>query len=127
MVRRDGGRRDDHARAEGLQQVDFLAAHLVRHREHGPIPLDRGHHREPEPGVPARRLDDRPAGLQRPLRLGVLDHLLSNPILDAPARVHHLEFGEDEALHTVHDLRQLDERCIPDRLEDVGIVAHGHR
>src|SRR5204862_6279417 len=28
---------------------------------------------------------------------------------------------------TVHDLRQLDERCIPDRLEDVGKVAHGHR
>ena len=127
MVRRHGGRRDDHARAEGLQQVDFLAAHLVGHREHGAIPLDRGHHREPEPRVPARRLDDRPTGPQRPLRLGVLDHLLTNPVLDAPARVHHLEFGEDEALDAAHDLRQLDERRIPDRLEDVRVVAHGHR
>ena len=125
MVRRHGRRRHDDASSQGLQEIDFLSAHLVRHREHRPVPLDRRDHGKAQPGVPARRLDDRSTGPQGPLRLRVLDHLLADAVLHAPSGIHHLELRQDETLHTVHDLRQLDEGRVPDGLQNARIVPHG--
>jgi len=118
VFRRDRGGRHDNPGPESLQEINLLAAHLVRHREDRTVALDRGDHRQPEARVAARRLDDRPPGFQEPFRLGVLDHLLADSVLHASTGVHHLELREREAGDARHDFRQLDQGRVPDRVED---------
>ena len=64
MLRGHPARGHDHPGTVRLQQPDLLRAHLVGDDEHRPVAAHRGDDREPDPGVPARRLDDRPPGLR---------------------------------------------------------------
>ena len=53
------GRREVDLGAVAREQALALHAHVVGHREDQPVALHRAHHREPDAGVAARRLDDR--------------------------------------------------------------------
>ena len=114
---RDGGRADDDLRAVGPQERDLLLAHLVRHHEDAAVPADRRRDRETVSRVAGGRFDDRAAGLQAALAFGRLDHPKADAILDAAARVEHLELGEDGRLDAPGDLVEPDERRVADRVE----------
>ena len=89
-------RADDDLGPEGAQQGDLLLRDLVGHHEDAAVALQRGGDREADARVAARRLDDRPSGGELPLLLGALDHPEADPVLDAAARVHELELGEEQ-------------------------------
>src|SRR5438552_11972716 len=65
-----------------------------------------------------------PPGLRVPFASASY-HLLADAVLHAPSGIHHLELRQDETLHTVHDLRQLDEGRVPDGLQNARIIPHG--
>ena len=117
---------DDHLGAEGLQERDLLAAHLVGHREDAAVALERRDDREARPGVAGGRLHDRPAGLQLPLALGRLDHRDRDPVLDRAARVEVLELGEHRRRARGHDVLEPDERRVAHQLQQRRILA-SHR
>ena len=82
-------------RAVEAQQPLALAAHALRQREHEVVALGGADEGERDAGVAARRLDDRGAARLDPaLGLGGLDHRDADAVLDRPARVEHLELGE---------------------------------
>ena len=53
--------------------------------------------------------------------LEVLDEVLRDAILDRPGRVEHLELGEDADVRVRAHPRDLDQRRVPDRVEDVRV------
>jgi hypothetical protein len=55
-------RADDDFGAVRAEQADLLLGDLVRHHEDRAVALERGRDGKPDARVPARRLDDRPAG-----------------------------------------------------------------
>ena len=122
----DGIRADDHLGAEGLEQRDLLAAHLVGHGEDAAVAAQRGDDRKAGAGVPGGRLDDRAAGLQLPFALGRVDHRDRDPVLDRAARVEELELGEDGRRVVGHDVLEPNERGVADQLEQRRILAR-HR
>ena len=58
-------------------------------------------------------------GAIAPSRLGGVDHRLRDPVLDRAGRVAALELGEDAHARLRREPRQLDQRRVADRLEDV--------
>ena len=120
---RHGGRADDDLGAVAAQQRALLLGDLVRHHEDAAVALDGRGDREAHAGVPARRLDDRPARAQLPLALGRLDHADPDAVLHAPARVHVLELGEQRRAELAPDALEAHERRVPDEVEDGRIVA----
>ena len=117
---------DDHLRAEGLQQRDLLAAHLVRHREDAAVALQRGDDREAGAGVPRGRLDDRPARLELSLALGRLDHRDRDPVLDRAAGVEEFELGQHRCSVRGDDALEADDRRVADQVEQGRILPrHG--
>ena len=91
----DGRRRDHDLGAVRAQHRDLLLAHLVGHDEDAAVALACRRDGEADAGVAGGRLDDRPARLQLPLALGLLDHREADPVLDRAAGVEVLELGED--------------------------------
>ena len=68
-----GRRRQHDLRAEEAQQFAALDAEALGHGDHEWIALLRAHHREPDAGIAAGRLDDGLARLQVAAPLGILD------------------------------------------------------
>ena len=116
---------DVDAGAVQAQQALALFAHPLRKREHEVVALGRADERERDPGVAARRLDDRGAARLDPaFGLGGLDHRYADAVLHAPARVEGLELGEQlhPALGRGRALEHAgypDERRVSDELRNV--------
>jgi hypothetical protein len=122
-IRLDGGGADHDLRAVRAQHRDLLLAHLVRHHEDAAVALERRGDCQADTGVPRRRLDDRPAGLEQPVALGRLDHGHADPVLHRPARIQILELGEQRRRDIAPDLVEADDRRPADELEDARELA----
>jgi len=126
IIRLDGGRADDDARAERAQPRHLFLRHLVGHHEHAGIAAQRRDQRQPHARVAAGRLDDRSARPQQAATLGVLHDVARHPVLHGTARVQVLALHEDLRADVAGDLLQLHDRRSPDRLQDVALGArHG--
>ena len=121
MIGRHGGRRDHDLRAVRLQQPDFFLRHLVRHREDALVALERRGDGKRDAGVAARAFDDRAAGLQRSVALGLLDDRHADPVLHRAAGIVDLGLRPDRRADAARDAREPDQRRPAHRLED-GIV-----
>ncbi len=78
---------------------------------------------ERDAGVAGGRLEDRLAGADRALLLGVLDQRAGDAVLDRAGRVVRLELGPDAHARLGREARQLDERRVADRLDDVAVAT----
>ena len=92
-----GRRREHHLGAEEAHQLAPLDAERLRHRHHQRIALRGAHHREPDAGVAAGRLDHGLAGLELAGFLGRLDDAERQAILDRAERIERLDL--DEQIH----------------------------
>ena len=101
------------------QQLGPLGGHVVGHHGGEWIALATADHRQRDPGVAGGRLDQRLPGADRSLRLGPVDHRLGDAILDRAGRVAALELGVDADAGARRQARQLDQRRVADRIEDV--------
>ena len=128
-VGRHRRRRDDHLGAVRFQEVDLLPAHLVGHHENRAVPLHGSDHGETGSGVPRRRLHDRAAGLEQPLRFRLGHDRHGDPILDGAARIEALELGEHGRAAVLRHAPELDERRRPygfkDRVVDLRLGGRG--
>jgi hypothetical protein len=122
-VVRDGGRRDHDLGAVRAEQRDLLLAHLVGHDEDAAVTLDRRRDGEADAGVSGGRLDDRPAGPELALALGLLDHRQADPVFHRAAGVQVLELREDLRAAGRRELGQAYDRAAADEFED-GAVLH---
>ncbi len=98
VFRIDVGRTDDDLGAEGLQRVDLLLRLLVGGGEDALVALHDGRNGQPHAGVARRAFDDRAAGLEPAVALGVLDHAHRHAVLDRVARVERLDLGQHVGL-----------------------------
>jgi hypothetical protein len=89
----DGGSEHDLGPVEA-HELAALDAERLRHDDDQGIAALRADHGQPDPGVPARGLDDGLAGPQGARAFGGLDDAERQPILDRAARVHALQLGE---------------------------------
>ena len=122
----DGRRRDHDLGAVRAEHRDLLLAHLVGHDEDAAVALAGRRDGEADAGVARGRLDDRPAGLELPLALGLLDHREADPVLDRAARVEVLELGEDPGVARRGEPVEPHDRRAADEVEDGRILAR-HR
>src|SRR5439155_23712533 len=76
-------------------------------------------------GVPGGGLDDGATGLEQPGLLRSFDHPKADPILDASARIEHLELGEDGGPDPSGDVPQPDQRGLADGVEERLQDPHG--
>ena len=86
-VPRFGRRRENDFRAEKAHQPAALDAERFGHRDDQRIAFRRAHHREPDAGVAARRLDHRLSRLELARLLRVLDDAEREAILDGAERI----------------------------------------
>ena len=126
-VRLDRGGGDHDLRAVRAEHRDLLLAHLVGHDEDAAVAAERRGHREACAGVARGRLDDRPARPQASVLLRRLDHRHPDPVLHGPARIQELELREELAGDVAPEPVEPDDRGPPDELEDVRVLAAGHR
>ena len=117
MLRRDRRRADDDLGAVRAQQVDLLLAHLVRHHEHAAVFPARGHDGKPDPCVPGRRLDDRPARLEQVGALRSVEHRDTDAILHAATGLEQLELRDQVAGQLAADAIQPYERRVADQID----------
>ena len=92
-----GGRADD-LRAERLKHVHLLIRHLLGQRDDDAISANQRSDREADASVAGRGLNKRVSGLDAPRLFGVENHALADSVLDRPASVEELAFGQDLAL-----------------------------
>ncbi len=71
------------------------------------------------PRVGSRMIE---SGREQAARLEVLHEVLRRAILDRAGRVVHLELGEDPDARVGAHARDLDQRRVPDRVEDVRVA-----
>ncbi len=105
------------------QQLGALLGDVVGHHDLERIALAPADHRQRDAGVAGGRLEDGVPGLDRAALLGVLDHVLGDPVLDGAGGIAALELGPEADLGLGRQSRQLDQRCVADRLEYVSEVA----
>ena len=123
----DRGRADDDVGSERAQQGDLLRRDLVGDDEDHLVALDRGGQREADAGVARGRLDDRPAGLQLPGALGLVDHAQRDPVLVRAARVQVLELDQQGRPQLAADLLEADDRRSADQVEQRRVLARHAR
>jgi hypothetical protein len=80
-----------HLRPVGLEEVDLVLAHLVRHHENGLVALDGGNERQANTRVARRRLDDGASRLELAFLFGSVDHGDAYTVFDASAGVEVLD------------------------------------
>ena len=93
--------REDDLRAVELQQLAAFDRRVLRHHADQPVALELRGHRQRDAGVAAGRLQDRGAGLEQPVALGLLDHPQRGPVLDGTGRVAVLELGPQPHVRAV--------------------------
>ena len=129
-VRAFGRRRRDDPRPVELEQPDALGRRVLRDDAGEGVALELRHHRERDPRVPARRLEELAAGLELARGLRGLDHRLRDAVLRRAGRVLALELREEPHALARREARELDERRRADRLEErrgQGLLPAGHR
>ena len=84
--------------------------------------MRRADHRERDAGVARRGLKDRLAGHDRALGLGVLDEGAGDAVLDRAGGVARLELCPDAHARLGRETRELHERRVADRLDDVSVA-----
>src|SRR5581483_12469354 len=99
------------------EEAPALLAHRIRHREDQAVALDRAHEREPDSGVPARRLDHHVARTEHALALRRFDHAETDAILDAAAEIRELELRPDLRSAVAGKALQAHDRGVSDELE----------
>ena len=92
-------------RAEGAHHARPFHRVTARHDRHEWVALDRADDGKAGTGVAAGQLDDRLAGTQQAVRLGVLDHLAGDAVLFGEAGVEVIQFGEDAAFDAARQAR----------------------
>src|SRR2546425_631865 len=113
----------------GTERADdafALERDLVRHAELEGVTAHRADHRQCDPGVPARRVEDRSAAAQAALLFGGEDHPEARPVLDAAARIRALDLRPELAAEAGPDAMQRDEWRLADALEDRAAYALPH-
>ena len=115
---------EDQLRAVRGGELAALDAHRVRHRQDQVVALDRRDQRQADARVPARRLDQRPARLERAGRLRRLDHRQRDAVLDRPARIEILHLG-DHFRRALVQVADADEGRVPDQFGNLFVdVRH---
>jgi hypothetical protein len=114
----DRRRAHDHFGAVRLQHVALVLGDLVRADEDALVALGLRHHRQADTGVARRRLDDRAARLQRPVRLGGFDHPQRDPVLHRAARVEVLHLGEHQRRGAVGGLGEAQQGGVADEVQE---------
>src|SRR5699024_1878709 len=84
-------------RAETRDQFLPLPAHPVGHEDRDRMPQRTSDRGKRDPGIAARRLDDRVAGREAAVTVGPLDNVERHPVLDAPGQIHLLGFRVDRS------------------------------
>src|SRR5204863_3500065 len=97
--------------------------HVVGHDDLDRIALARADHGERDAGVTGRRLEDRLAGADRALLLGVLDQRAGDAVLDRAGGVVRLELGPDAHPRLGRQALELHQRRVADGLHDVAVTA----
>jgi len=92
------------------ERVLLLLGLGVGDDDHGAEAQRIGDHREADPRVSRRALDDGAAGLQQSSRLGVHDNTQRHAILYRSAGVHEFGLAEDFAAGQLRKATQADER-----------------
>ena len=116
-------RRVDDLRAVHLQQLRALGRHVVGHDDLELVALARADHRQRDAGVARGRLEDRLAGADRALLLGVLDQRARDAVLDRARRVERLHLRPQADARLGREALELDERRVADRLDNVAVAA----
>ena len=111
-------RRIDHLGAVEGGHLAPLVGDVVGHHERDAVALPPPDHRQRDPGVPRRRLEDDRVLVEEPALLEVVDQVLGDPVLDRARRVEHLELGVDTHVRVRRHARNLHERRVADRVED---------
>ena len=106
------------------QHVHLLLALRLGDDDHGAVAAHVADQRQADPGVAGRALDDRPAGPQQALLLGVGDDRQRRPVLDAAARVEELALAQDLAARGVGDLVEAHQRRVADQIDEVLANVH---
>ena len=105
----------DQISSERFEYFPALETHRFGHSQNNIIPACSAHIGECDTGVATGGLDDRHAGLQQALFLGVPDHGSPDPALDRVAGVAPLYFGQNQSAVVRNNVRELYERRTPDR------------
>ena len=116
-------RRVDDLRAVHVEQLGALLRDVVGHHHLQRIALSPADHRQRDARVPGGGLEDRLPGTDQALLLGTLDHRPCHAVLDRAGRVVALELRVDPDAGLGGHALQLDERRVPDRLDDVAVPA----
>jgi hypothetical protein len=116
-----GGRRDHHLGAVGLEDVHLLPGGLVRDADDHPVAALSADDRQPDAGVARRRLDDRSARLQRSVAFSTLDHRQCRAVLHTPTDAEELDLRVDRCGEINAEGAQPDEWRVADRVRN-GLV-----
>ena len=109
-----GGGRQHELGAERLQHHAPLHRHRLGHRQDKLVALRRCDHRERDPRVARRGLDERRlARLDLSLLLSLGDHRVANPVLDRVARLHGLHLQQDRRVEPIARPPELEQRRVP--------------
>ena len=116
-------RGQDQLGAIGCCQLATLDGHGLGHDQDHVVPALRRNHGKAHTGVTARGFDDGPAGLERSVGLGCVDHGAGNSVLDRAARICRLALAEQRGA-TVNKSREVNERSGANKVLDLGCVRH---
>src|SRR2546427_242234 len=112
--------------AERADDAFALDRDLVRHAELEDVAAHRADHREGDPGVPTRRVEDGPTAAQASVPFGGEDHPEARTVLDAAPRVDALDLRPELATQARPDAMQRHERRVADALQDRATDALAH-
>ena len=88
------------------------------------VATGRGHQRQGDAGVAARRLENDRVRLDQTRLLGRVDHRDPDAVLDTVCRVEELQLGDDVGDRTFGDPVEPDQRGVTDQFRDVLRDAH---
>ena len=106
------------------QHVFLFLALGFRNHDQGAVAARAGDDRKTDAGIASGRFHHEAAGLQFAALLGLEDHPFAGAVLHRLARIHELGLAEDGAAGCFGSPRQLDERRIADRFDDVVVDGH---
>ncbi len=121
----EGQRRHfDQLGAAQPQHILFFLALGLRNQDQSPVSARASDDRKTDAGIARGRLEHQAARLQLAALLGFEDHPFAGAVLHRLAGIHELGLAEDGAAGRLGSPRQLDERRIADRFDDVVVDGH---